>query len=218
MADIERAQKQLVSYIQNMLGSTPETQRISSDKSRWTKDTTWEKKLSFDILSFRNFPQEGITTYVTSGLSEYVLRDDQNGQKPRRVELISALRDDTDFEELTGDIGDKKNFYEDSLLYFCCYMVIKNSYIFPGDIWNRWFINIYEQFSDMEHLFFPTPTLLTNKIQSTTIEGKEIEFLLCVPISDEELKYYEKSGPEELEKLLLRSKVDITDLFRESVI
>ena len=218
MTDIERFKNKLVSYIQNKLGSTPEIQRISSDKSRWTSQTPWEKSLSFDILTFKNFPKEGITTYVTSGLSEYVLRDDQNGQKPRRVELISALRDDTDFEKLTGDIGDKKTFYEDSLMYICCYMVIRNSYIFPGDIWNRWFINKYEQFSDMEHLYLPTPILLTNKIQSTTIEGKEIQFLLCVPISDEELKYYEKHGSEALEKLLLKNKVEITDLFRKSVI
>jgi hypothetical protein len=220
VSDIGILKEKLISYIQDQLGRTPKAQQYSSDKSIWTRQAGYknDKKLTFDILTLQNVPQKGMTTYATLGLSEYLLRDDSNNQKPRRVELLSALMDDTDFEKVTGDIENKENFYEDSLLYICCYMINEGSYIFPGDKWINFFSNKYEDFSEMEHLFFMTPTLLTNKLLPTIIEDKEIEWLLCVPISNKELKYLENYGPGALEKLLLKNKVDVSDLLRKSVV
>lgn len=218
MPEFDKYKQKLANFIQSELGGTLKIKRLLSDQSRWTRGAGWENKLEFDILTLQNSPQKGMTTYVTLGLSDYVLRDDQNNRKPRRIELISILRDDTDFLELTGNPEDQLNFYEDSLMYICCYMVEENSYLFPGDIWVNWFSNKYQQFSDLEHLYFMYPTLLTDKIRTTTIEDKEIEWLLCIPISQDELEYYEKNGSEALEKLLLQEKVDVSDLFRESLL
>ena len=208
----------LYSYIETALGGTPQIKSIYSDKSVFSRRAGWNNKLNFNIATFQNTPKKGMTIYATLGLSEYLLRDDQNSKPPRRVELVSILRDDTDFDELTGDSEDKENFYEDQLMYLCCYMVNENSYLYPGDVWKMYFSNAYEQFSDMEHLFFMTPTFLSNKFQSTTIGEKEIDWLLCVPISDEELGFYEKNGAKALEELLVKRKVDVSDLFRKSVI
>ncbi|GMA98787.1 suppressor of fused domain protein [Pelosinus sp. IPA-1] len=218
MVDTEKTNSKLISYIQYALESNAKIRRFFTDKSTFTRRAGWKEKLSFDILTFQNIPQSGVTTYATLGLSEYLLKDDQHNKPPRRVELVSILRDDTDFKKLTGDSEDKENFYEDQLMYLCCYMAIEGSYLFPGDIWKMYFSNSYDQFSDMEHLFFMTSTFLSKQLQSTVIDGKEIDWLFCVPISDKELTYYEKNGPEELEKLLLKNKIEVSDLFRKSVI
>lgn len=218
MTDNKKYNHKLVNYIQNTLGRTAKIQQFSNDDLFWTKAAGWKNKLSFNILSFQDLPQKGITTYTTLGLSEYVLQDVQNNNPPRRIELISVLRDDTDFQELTGDISDKVNFCENWLMYLSCYMVNKNSYLFPGDIWHSFFSNAYDQFSNMNHLFFVGSTFTGNQLKSTVIEGEEIEFLLCVPISDEELDYCEKNGSEALEKLLVKNRINVSDLFRQTVV
>jgi hypothetical protein len=206
-------------FIKHILGGIPQIRNLSSDESFWTRAAGWEDVIDFDVLNLKNSPNMGITTNVTLGFSNYELKDQKNNQPARRLELISILKDDIDFLKLTGDIEDKIDFYENLLMYVSCYMVFENCYLYPRIIWRRFFSNYYQQFSDMEHLFFVHPKLLTDKLQQPiTIDDKQIEFLLCVPISDEELQYSEKNGPEALEQLLIKGKIDVSDLFRESVV
>ncbi len=208
----------LYNYVQNLFEETVEAETIWSDKSIWSAGAGWENKLSFDIMTVKNTPNKGVTTYITSGLSEYELKDDQNNKPSRRVEFISVLKDNTDFQKLTGDPSDEISFYKDNLMYLCCYMVNESSYVFPGDVWNGFFTNSYQKFSKLEHLFFMHPKLITDKFQPFMTDDKEIEMLLCVPITQKELDYYQRNGPEALEKLLVDSKVDISNLFRKSLI
>lgn len=205
-------------HVQNLFNKPVETETIRSDKSIWSAGAGWKNKLSFDILTVRNTPNKGVTTYITSGLSEYELKDDQNNKPSRRIEFISVLKDNTDFQKLTGDPTDEISFYKDNLMYLTCYMINELSYVFPGDVWNGFFTNSYQKFSKVEHLFFMHPKLITNRFQPFMIDDKEIEMLLCVPITQKELDYCQKNDSAALEKLLVDSKVDISNLFRKSLI
>jgi antitoxin YqcF len=217
MKNGENYNSMLSDIIKNMLGGNPKVRRFSNEDLFWTKAAGWKQKLNFDILKLDNTPENGVTIYSTLGLSEYELRDEQNNNKPRRIELVTVIRDDTDFLELTGDIEDQLYYSEDLLMYLSCYLVFEKSYLYPGDIWINWFSK-YDRFSDLEHLFFIYPTMIMNEWNSTIIDDKEIEWILCVPITQAELEYYEENGAEELEKLLLQKKINVSDLFRDSVV
>ncbi|NLW47283.1 MAG: suppressor of fused domain protein [Firmicutes bacterium] len=206
-------------FLEKTIKAKSVMQRIKSEESQWTREAGW-KNYALDIMSFHNSPLEGLTTYITMGLSEYELRDNQNNRPPLRVELVSVLKDNTDFDQLTGNCNDKKSFYEDALIYISCYNIIKEDYLAPGDVWIRFFSNKYQyQFSDLEHLFFMRPILLNDKlIEPIQIDDQQVEFILCVPITESELVFYQKNGAEALEELLLKEQIDVSDLFRKPVV
>ncbi|WP_236347716.1 suppressor of fused domain protein, partial [Paenibacillus plantiphilus] len=144
-------------------------------------------------------------------------RDHENNKQPNRIELMTIYREETDFEELTGDPDDKINFSADTLMYISSYLVNENSYLSKGEVWINWFSK-YEKFGELEHLYFMTPTFFENEKLPVTISGNEIELLLCVPISQEELEYFENNGASALEELLYEKNIDVSNLFRKSVI
>lgn len=212
--------KQILLNNLQVLGDTPHIHTLDSEQRSRTKGL-WKNKLSFDILSYENTTSKEITSYSTLGLSDYELRDNKNNGQPARIELLSALKKDTDFLELTEDPDDKEMFYEDSLFYIACYLVNENDFIWYGDTWVNFFSNEYQAItdhSDMEHLFFMSPTLLSDKLKPIEIDGNKINWLLCVPISEAELQYRNNKGPDALKELLINNKIDVSDLFRNSVI
>jgi antitoxin YqcF len=212
--------EQLLNRIQGVLGGIPQIHHFESEQRDMTRGL-WGKSLEFDIASFQNAPRAGMTTCVTLGLSDYELRDDKNKKPTHRIELLSALRNDTDFLKLTEDPADKECFYEDSLFYLACYIVNKNEYITVGDTWINFFSNQYQAFADhseLEHLFFMPPVLLSDTLKPAAFQGHSVNWLLCVPISEAELDYCGRKGPEALQELLIRKKIDISDLFRKSVV
>lgn len=213
-------QKLILNILHAELGGTPHIQKLDSEQESITKGL-WSKHLFFDMLTLNNAPHDGITTCSTIGLSEYELRDDKNRKPPIRIELLSVLRDDTDFLKLTEDAADKELFYEKQLFYTACYLINKNDYIAYGDTWINFFTNTYQvmyDHSDMEHVFFMPPTLLSNKLKPVTIDNQQINWLLCVPISEAELQYCIKNSPDALNDLLITNQIDVSDLFRKSVI
>jgi hypothetical protein len=201
--------------IKTAFGDPVKTERYCSDKVLWTK-RVWKNRVCLDIVSLPISPFKGVTVYSTLGLSDHEMRE--NGKPPFRVELLSALRDDTDFSLLTEDSTDKDDFYEKLLLCLGAYIVNDNMYFPYGDVWVNFFSNKFSIFSDLEHLFFMPPALLTDKLKPVATDGGQIDWLLCVPISEAELQYREKKGPEALQELLMKNKVDVSDLFRKSVV
>lgn len=210
----------LFKRIYGVLGGIPQIRQFESEQRNVTKGL-WGKALQFDIASFQNSPRAGVTSCTTLGLSDYELRGDQNKKPPHRIELLSAIRDDTDFLKLTEDPADKECFYEDSLFYIACYLVNKNEYITYGDTWINFFSNQYQAFADhseLEHLFFMPPELLSETLKPSAFQGSSVNWLLCVPISGAELDYCDKKGPDALQSLLIGKRIDVSDLFRRSVV
>lgn len=63
------------------------------------------------------------------------------------------------------------------------------------------------------------PILLNDKlIEPIQIDDQQVEFILCVPITESELVFYQKNGAEALEELLLKEQIDVSDLFRKPVV
>lgn len=211
----------LANALFSSLGPISNIQTLDSETQIRTKGL-WNKQCILEILSINNAPYQGTTLYSTWGLSEFKLRNENNKQTIR-IELLSTLRNDTDFTKLTENESDKEMFYESSLFYLACYLINEPEYIDYGDTWINFFSNEYPAFTDhsaLEHLLFmpPEPLLTTNKFKESEIDGEKINMMLCVPISEAELKYRDKNGPVALQELLIKKNIDVSDLFRKSVV
>ena len=70
----------------------------------------------------------------------------------------------------------------------------------------------------MKHVFFTSPFLWENKLESLKLETKTVNWLLGIPISDAELDYRNENGVDALERLFEEKGIDVFDLERISVV
>jgi hypothetical protein len=212
MNELGAKQSRLAGQMSNLLGGKMTVGRFRNRQPYWSKD------LYFDILTVHGGILADTITSSTLGLSGYQIKDHEKGRPPVRSELLAAIRNDTDFEMLTGDAADGNNFLEKNLLYMSSYMVGETWYCTAGTLWVNYFSNQYDTFSTVEHLLFTSPSFFMKVPDTINFEGHLIQWLLCVPITGPELALAEKRGVDALEQLLIREKVDFTDLFRASLV
>lgn len=77
---------------------------------------------------------------------------------------------------------------------------------------------MYYEDSEMKHLIFVSPFLWENKLMPLDLGTKTVNWLLCIPISENELEYRMKNGASALEDLFQEKDIDIFDINRNSVI
>ena len=70
----------------------------------------------------------------------------------------------------------------------------------------------------MKHLFFTSPSLWQDNLETLDLETKKVAWLMAVPISEAERQYKEANGADALEDLFEEHQVDILDLTRKSVV
>ena len=63
-----------------------------------------------------------------------------------------------------------------------------------------------------------TPFLWDETLRTLTLRDKRVAWLLAVPISDAELRYDERKGPDALESLFENQHIDVFDISRPSVV
>lgn len=205
--------KKLINVLKKNIRGKSNIKRFSNYDLPWTREAGWENKLEFDIFNVTCPSNERISIYASVGLSDFGESIDQKN----RNEFITFFKNDTNFFELTGELEDRNIYSENLLMYLCCYSVNENDYLKPGDVWINWFSRYDEFNSELEHLFFVKSDVLFNNL-SSKIEDYQVDWLICVPISQEELEFYEEHGAQALQELLIEHDVDISDLSRESLV
>ncbi|MCZ8533348.1 suppressor of fused domain protein [Psychrobacillus psychrodurans] len=155
-----------------------------------------------DILSTKDRPYEGVTSYSTIGLSDYSIGYSVD-EKPLRVEIVGASA--TMFELYPN------------VLSTCAFNIINTKLpITQGEIF-KGVVRMYYPDSEMEHVLFTSP-FLWEKLVSLDFIDKKVTWLLAVPISTKELLFAEREGTEALEDLFEEKDIDIFDISRNSVI
>jgi antitoxin YqcF len=161
------------------------------------------KTLTVDILSQPDCPEDDITAYSTIGLSDQPMPGaDGTGEYEVRLELCAAA---PTAAELFPNIISSAAFH-----------IIKSKALYaPGDALPGYVAEYYPD-TTVPHLYLTAPFLFDklNKVLKTP--GKNVAWLLAIPISDAELEHLEENGDDSLEDLLEAKEVDIFDLGRES--
>ena len=70
----------------------------------------------------------------------------------------------------------------------------------------------------MSDLYFCPPFLWGDKLQDVVVDGRPVAWLLAVPISRAEADFAEREGPQKMEALFERERIDIYDLNRPSLV
>lgn len=155
-----------------------------------------------DILSTKDRPYEGVTSYSTIGLSDYSIGYSID-EKPLRIEIVGASA--TIFE------------FFPNIVSTCAFNIINTKFpITHGEIYKE-VVKMYYPDSEMEHVLFTSP-FLWEKLISLDFIDKKVTWLLTVPISTKELLFVEKEGAEALEDLFEKKDIDIFDIRRNSVL
>ncbi|MDP3230387.1 MAG: suppressor of fused domain protein [Acidovorax sp.] len=154
------------------------------------------------ILEAKNSPNLGVNSFSTIGLSDIPLFF-KGSEFGARVEIVGAC--DASFHRFAEAI---------STAAFC----VINSHWFcaPGMIFPS-VIGIHGISTTMSDIYFANP-FLWPELKTINIEGKDIAWLLAVPVSKAETEFAQKNGPEKLESLFSERNIDIFNLNRTSIV
>lgn len=156
-----------------------------------------------DILTCLDRPERGVTSYSTIGLFEHSIGYSTNNI-PIRIEIVGACG--SNFEKYSN------------ILASCAFNIINSNFsCYPGAVFTN-VIDFYEENCTMKHIFFTSPFIWGSDLKTIDFEATKVTWLLAVPISEQELQYYNQNGSDALESLFEDNEIDIFDLNRNSVI
>ncbi|WP_404811678.1 suppressor of fused domain protein [Capnocytophaga canimorsus] len=164
-------------------------------------------KINFiDILSIDDPLNMEISFYSTIGLSDF----------PNKIEMNDNSMLNIPVELLM--CGYKKYDKIRNILATVSFYISKNKWTCqPGTVFENIVSDYYV--SQMQHIMFVRPFLWEDKLSDLKFGEKKIHCLLCIPISEKELRFKEENGLTSLEKMLFQQKnIDIFDIERESVL
>ncbi|MBX7059957.1 MAG: suppressor of fused domain protein [Leptospirales bacterium] len=157
-----------------------------------------KKESSVFILTCQDTPQKGVNTYATVSLSDTILTHDgkELGLRGEIIAVCSA-----------------KTKGMDNAVASAAFYVMNSGYeLFPGAIFPEALV-VSGTSKHLKHFLFAVP-FLWDKIEPLYVESVRVAPLLAVPISDNEMAFAVEKGPQELERLLESSQVDIYDISR----
>ena len=188
---VSKENKALAAYLRSILGGVPSVSKF------WDE----ENRSSVDILSVRDRPVAGVSTYATLGLSDSSIGLSSD-DVPLGVELLLALR---------TELGEGPN-----ILSTCAFAVINSKLkARPGSVFPR-VVELYRPEIDAKHAFLVPPFLWDLRTQE--FPAKKVAWLLVVPISDREKDFVAQNGSDALENRFEEKQIDIFDLNRKSVV
>lgn len=187
---VSKENKALAAYLRTVFGGTP------SVFTFWDEDN----RSSVDIMTTRDSPEPGVSSYATLGLSDTSIGQSSDGI-PLRVELLLVS---TNEEQAAPQILASSAFT----------IINSKQKATPGAIFSR-VIELYLPESDMKHILLAPPFLW--KLETQEFSTKKVAWLLAVPISDKEMKFAAQKGSDALEDLLQEKQANIFDPERKSV-
>ncbi|MCL2079325.1 MAG: suppressor of fused domain protein [Oscillospiraceae bacterium] len=148
-------------------------------------------------------PDFGITTYSTIGLSESSIDLVDKNNKDIRVEFIGICNSDVlEFPNIISS---------------CAFNIINSNYSCdPGTVYPN-VVKAYYPNIDLKHILF-TPPYLWETLGNLELEKFHINWLMTIPISDNELQYLETNGSDALEEALEKNDVCVFDIYRKSIL
>ena len=162
-------------------------------------DETEENKLS--ILSLIDPIDENVSIYCTIGVSDY-------------PNIINTTNIPVELLLATYKQYDKAPY----ILSTCGFYIAKDKYeCRPGAVFMR-MVEMYYKDTAMKHIYFTEPFLWQDKLEQLELESKQVNFLFCIPISDQELWYKQENGDEALETLLQEQEINFYDINRKSIL
>jgi antitoxin YqcF len=178
--------------IKNVFGGSTVTRRMDENQDR-----------SIGLVTAENCPRELINSYATIGLSDYSIGMAM-GNSPLGVEIIGACQQKFEkFPEIMAD---------------CASDIAHSTHKFhPGAVFKDVVRNHYPD-SDMKHILFVPPFGWGQAFLTLEFPSKWVGWLMVLPISAAELKFYNGTESGELETLFEKNQIDVYDLNRKSVI
>lgn len=188
--------KKLSNYITNIVGINKIIDR-HYDK---------EKKNFIDIFTCDDPLYPRIKICGTIGVSDH----------PNKIEMNDNSFKDIPIELLIG--GYREFRMLPNILSTAGFYITNNGWeCQPGSVFMR-IVEMYFETSEMKHIMFTSPFLWEGKLQPLKLETKTVHWLLCIPISDEELEYKMENGTSALEDIFQEKDIDIFDINRKSAI
>jgi hypothetical protein len=159
--------------------------------------------LRVDVLQCAESPDPELVSYATIGLSDTPLMF--NGSVyPTRVELVGAC-------------GSEYDLFP-NILSSAAFHMMRNAQLYPPGSLLRDYVPVYYPDTTVPHLYFTAPFTWEEKLQTLTLEQKQVAWLMAVPVSDGEAEYLEEHGDEELERLLEEKNAEYYNLHRPSCV
>lgn len=187
-AEVNLADKQIAKYLAALMDQRPKATRL------W--DMTRER--SVDILTATDCPQAGILLHATVGLS----RDVTIG--PTGVELITTCR--STFTEVHRGLAQAAFALRTSE------ETLHAGLILPATL------PMYRCWSLLRHYLLAEPQHWEAELTPRAFEGREVQWLWAISITDAESDYAARHGGAALENLLAREGADLEDFNRVSVV
>lgn len=191
--DVTEQKRTLVKHLVNVIGGEPKFYTCGDEQGTST----------IHVLCIENAPLEGVHFYSTVGTMEYSSGYTSDGV-PLRVELLGTCdaREDT-FPEI---------------LATCAFCIINSNFkIFPGEIFYN-VVGMFHSTIDMKHIMFVPPFLWEDELETIRFDDKWVDWLLAIPISENECLYAERHGTDALEELFEKEQIDIFNLQRKSIL
>lgn len=155
------------------------------------------------IFSVAGKPWEGLCTFGTAGLSQHPLLDREGKEYETRVEFIGCCH------------AEQRHF--DNIVATAAFCVINSKWFcYPGAVFPD-IVRMYARRTPMKHITFVSPGYWGGKLRTKKIAGRNVSWLLLVPISDGERKFLEIEGIDAFEDQLEQCEIDIFDLKRRSL-
>lgn len=163
-----------------------------------------DEKNIITIITSNNSPQKGVNSFGTVGLNDIEIGFEEEGGKEIRVELLGSAY---------------KEFEMYPYILSNCVFKIINEQIpcYPGAIYKNMVSGVFPG-KAMKHILFKSPFLWGGNPKEIDFRDIIITWLYAIPISDEELKFAEEVGFDNLDEKFEEAQIDIFDLNRESVI
>ncbi|MGX5686706.1 suppressor of fused domain protein [Chryseobacterium cucumeris] len=188
--------KKLSNYITNIVGINNMIDR-HYDK---------EKKNFIDIFTCDDPLYPRIKICGTIGVSDHPNKIEMNDNSFKDIPVELLIGGYREFRMLP-DILSTAGFYITNNGWECQ----------PGSVFMR-IVEMYFETSEMKHIMFISPFLWEDKLYPLKLETKTVHWLLCIPISDEELEYKMENGTSALEDIFQEKDIDIFDINRKSAI
>ncbi|TZG00039.1 suppressor of fused domain protein (plasmid) [Chryseobacterium panacisoli] len=171
-------------------------------------DRHWDElNINFiDIFECDDQIYPNIKIFGTIGVSDHPNRIEMNDGNLKNIPIELLICGYKEFDMLS-DILTIAGFFITKKGWECQ----------PGSVFMR-IVDMYYEDSEMRHIIFVSPFLWQGKLKPLDLSTKTVHWLLCIPISDNELEYRMKNGASALEDIFQEKDIDIFDINRKSVI
>ncbi|WP_288447481.1 suppressor of fused domain protein [uncultured Chryseobacterium sp.] len=193
---ISKENRNLFKYVTTILGINERVDR------HWD-----EAKVNFiDIFTCDDPNYPNIKIFGTIGISD----------QPNRIEMKDGNFQNIPIELLIA--GYKEFEMIPNILSTAGFYITKKGWdCQSGSVFMR-IVDMYYEDSEMKHLMFVSPFLWEDKLAPLDLETKTVNWLLCIPISENELEYRMKNGVSSLEDLFQEKNIDMLDINRKSIL